>query len=343
MTDLWTKLKKTHKPIFIYGMGNGAQKLLNVLKSYDIKASGIFASDGFVRDKCFHGFKIQSYNEVCSKNKDIIVLTAFGTNRRDVIDNIKNIAAECELYSPDLPVYGGEIFSSDFYDAHIQDFNFVRSKLHDDMSRLVFDNIIKYKLSGNISYLFKCESEKDEAFKNILKLGQDEVFVDLGAYRGDTVNEFLNHVGKYKRIYAVEPDKKTYDKLVRLLSDKKINCINAAAGAKSETVFFEMKGGRSSHISDSGTKIQTLAADDILDGAAATYIKMDVEGAERDAISGAKQTILNFKPRLRIAAYHRTGDIFNIVKQVLEIRDDYKVYMRHHPYIPAWDTDYYFI
>ncbi len=86
-----------------------------------------------------------------------------------------------------------------------------------------------------------------------------------------------------------------------------------------------------------------MTVDGILDGQCATYIKFDVEGGERDAIEGARHTIKAYKPRLKIAAYHRTEDLTEIVKQVSEIRDDYKVYMRHHPYIPAWDTDYYFI
>ena len=70
---------------------------------------------------------------------------------------------------------------------------------------------------------------------------------------------------------------------------------------------------------------------------------MDVEGAENLAIEGAKETILKYKPKMCIAAYHRAYDLLELPEKVLSIRDDYKVYLRHFPYLPAWDTNYYFI
>jgi hypothetical protein len=70
---------------------------------------------------------------------------------------------------------------------------------------------------------------------------------------------------------------------------------------------------------------------------------MDVEGEEVGAISGAKQTILNCKPKMLISAYHRTDDFIKIPQTVLNIRDDYKIYLRHFEGLPAWDTNFYFI
>ena len=347
MTDLWTRLKTRSKPIFIYGMGNGAQKLFNILEKYEIPICGVFASDEFVRDKYFNGFKIKSYGDIRRENDDIIVLTAFGTNRREVTDNIKRIAGECELYAPDIPVYGNTLFNTDYYRAHIKDLEFVRNRLNDDYSKKVFDCIVNFKLTGDITYLFDCECDKSEPFENILKLNKDEIFMDLGAYRADTVLEFLKYAGGCKKIYAVEPDGKTFVTLKQKRDCKSdsgdIFCINAAAGACEGSSGFEAGSGRSSHLSDKGQQVRVVTVDGILDGQCATYIKFDVEGGERDAIEGARHTIKAYKPRLKIAAYHRTEDLTEIVKQVSEIRDDYKVYMRHHPYIPAWDTDYYFI
>ena len=61
MKDLWTHLKETKKPIVLYGMGNGSDKIISVLNRYDIQISGVFESDGFVREKIFHGFKVTDY------------------------------------------------------------------------------------------------------------------------------------------------------------------------------------------------------------------------------------------------------------------------------------------
>ena len=70
---------------------------------------------------------------------------------------------------------------------------------------------------------------------------------------------------------------------------------------------------------------------------------MDVEGEEVATIKGGSQTILNCKPKMLISAYHRTDDFITIPKAVFDIRDDYKLYIRHFKYLPAWDTNFYFI
>lgn len=344
MTDLWTSLKQSNKPIFIYGMGNGADKLLDILSAYGIEPKGVFASNGFVRDKSFHGFKLQSYDEIRAQASDFTVLTAFGTNKSDVMAAIRHIASECELYAPDIPVYGDTVFNAEFFNEHKDDLRFVRSVLCDDRSRFVFDSIVSYKLTGDINRLFECQTEKSEAFETVLKLGKHEIFADLGAYRADTVKEFLSHTGGCEKIYAVEPDRKTFAKLTRELADTdNAVCICAAVGAESKKVTFQTDTGRGAHVSGKGEEVDMLTLDEILNGSPVTYIKMDVEGAEADALRGAEKTILKYKPKLRIAAYHRTEDIYDIVNRVFKIRDDYRVYMRHHPYIPAWDTDFYFV
>ena len=104
MQDLWNYLKTVSKPIFLYGTGNGADKILDELIRLNISVSGVFASDGFVRSRTFRGFPVQSYSAVKQQFGDIIVLVAFGSYLTDVIDNIKRIASENELYAPDVPV-----------------------------------------------------------------------------------------------------------------------------------------------------------------------------------------------------------------------------------------------
>lgn len=342
MIDLWTYLKSVTKPIYLYGMGNGADKIIDRLTALDISVSGVFVSDGFVRPKLFHGMPLESYADARKKHGDIIVLTAFGSSIPEVMSNIKRISDECELYAPDLPVVGTGTFDKKFYTENLDKLKLVREHLADEQSLKVFDNVLEYKLTGNIRPLCNCETHIDEAYDNILKLDDNEVFVDLGAYRGDTVTEFLSRTRSYDKIYAVEPDAKTYKKLVSNVPSDVI-CLNVAISSDKGEECFDMKSGRSSRLSDIGTVVKTDSVDSILNGQRATYIKIDVEGAELQAISGMNQTLLEYKPKLNIAAYHRVGDIFDIPLQVLSVRNDYKVYLRHNPYIPAWDLNYYFL
>jgi len=95
---LWDKLKNEKRPILLYGMGNGADKILLCCEKYGIKISGVFASDGFVRNKCFHGMPIRSYSDSKSVfGEDFVVLLSFATSRDDVLENIYRIASQNEL------------------------------------------------------------------------------------------------------------------------------------------------------------------------------------------------------------------------------------------------------
>ena len=68
---------------------------------------------------------------------------------------------------------------------------------------------------------------------------------------------------------------------------------------------------------------------------------MDIEGAESKALDGASETIKKYHPKLYVCAYHRNEDFFELVKKIHSLNADYRIYMRHHPYIPAWETNLY--
>lgn len=343
MYDLWGYLKKAEKPIFLYGTGNGADKILDELISLGIGVKGVFASDGFVRNRAFRGFPVQSYSAVKEKYKDIIVLVAFGSSLQNVIENIKKIAATDELYAPDVPVIpDGTIFNLNYVREHRKELETAYSYLCDEMSRKTFEDIVMYKLTGKIDYLFDCEIPQSEIFKNI-GVGECGTFVDLGAYNGDTVLEFAKINENYKKIIAVEPDKKNFRKLtVNTENLENITRIQAAVGKENGKISFKMSGGRNSAIYIGNTEIDMVCVDSLIAENNA-YIKFDVEGGEENAILGCEKTIKNHIPTMNIAAYHKNSDIFLIPILVKTLNPDYNVFMRHHPYIPAWDTNFYFL
>lgn len=94
-------------------MGNGADKIINILEEKGIEFKGVFASDGFVKEKYFHGLKLSSYEELKQKFGDMIVLVCFGSSRLEVIENIKRISKEQELYAPEVPVFGDGLFTEE--------------------------------------------------------------------------------------------------------------------------------------------------------------------------------------------------------------------------------------
>lgn len=340
--DIWGYLKLTNKPIVLYGMGNGAEKILNRFDVLGIKCRGVFASDEFVRDKTFRGFKIKKYSEIKQEFGEVIVIVAFGTFLDNVIENIKSIANEQELYAPDVPVYGDTVFDYEFFKSNEKRIRAVYNRLADEQSKKVMLNTVKYKLTGRIEYLFDCETEPYEADK-ILNLGNGERYLDLGAYNGDTVVSFLKTVKDYESIVALEPDIKNYKKLINNVGNaKNIKCINSAVGEKKGTELFSMKKGRNSHLGE-GTEITVETVDSLSEKNPFTYIKMDVEGNELATISGGENTIKRNKPKMSVSAYHKSEDLFLLPEKVLELNNDYKIYLRHFKYIPAWDINYYFV
>ncbi|MBO7519534.1 MAG: hypothetical protein J6T73_02045, partial [Clostridia bacterium] len=156
MKDIWNYLESARKPIVLYGMGNGADAVISACEKYGIKISGVFASDGFVRAKTFHSMPVTDYETAEKVFGDMIVLLCFGTSLPPVIENIKRIAKENELYAPDVPVCGDALFCREYYERRKAEFDEVYSRLCDDASRKTFSNIVSYKLSGDINYLFAC-------------------------------------------------------------------------------------------------------------------------------------------------------------------------------------------
>lgn len=345
--DLWTHLQKTEKPVVIYGMGDGALKIMRVLEKYNIELKGIFASDGFVRGHSFEGFPVKHLADIEEEFEEFIILMAFAIHDEATTEMIHKIAEKHEFYAPDVPVAGENLFTMDFYRENQSNFEKVYDLLADEQSKIVYRDILNFKISGKLSYLTHCETPISEAYQNIIKPDENEDYVDLGAYKGDTIQELLQFSNNsLNSITAFEPDKKNYKKLCANVEKigfaEKANLLNVAAYREKDILLFTNKAGRQSALSKTqGIETEANSLDNVLEGKRASFINMDVEGAEKDAIEGCRNTIKVWKPKMLISAYHRSEDLFALPLQVLEIEPEYKIYFRHYRYIPAWDTNLY--
>ena len=343
--DVWDTLAEDGKPIAVYGMGDAAEKIIAVLNEKGIEISEIFASDEFVRGHSFLGHKVLKYSEVCEKYKEFNVVLAFATRLDSVIENIERINREHKVYAPDIPVAGNGLFTGKYFKEHENEFKYVYNRLADGESKRVYENIIKFKISGKIEYLLdSCEKDKNRIYSDILKLTEHENIIDAGAYDGDTIREFTAFThGKYDFITALEPDEKNFKKLVKKTAGmKNIKLINAAAWNKKEKLIFSAKAERNSKLSAEGRAVDAVDIDGIAqDGV--TLIKMDIEGSEMKALCGCEKTIKKYAPKLYICAYHRNEDMFALPLKIWQANDDYSIYFRHSVYIPAWESNFYCI
>lgn len=340
--DMWSALKRSHKPILLYGMGDGAEKILSVAKDKCIDINGVFVSDDFLRDKSFHGFKLMSYSQAKDLYGDFTVLLAFGTMRPDVIDNIQRISREKQLLVPDVPVAGNTLFDLDFAKANADKLLFVYNKLETELDRYIFESVIRYKLTGKAEYLFRSAQSKSDAYKR-LALNNGSVCVDCGAFNGDTLSELFAYCDG-ALAYAIEPDAKSFSKLkLGYGSCDNVTLINAAVNADGKDVLFNPKGSRGSKSVACGTAVPAVVLDTLFADKHIDYIKFDVEGMESEAIDGARALIAEQRPKLLVSCYHRSEDIFDLPLKVLSIREDYKLHIFHPFYLPAWDCAYIFV
>lgn len=344
--DVWQRLRREARPIALYGMGDGAQKILRVFEQYGIRASAVFASDEFVRGHSFMGFPVERLSQVTARlGPDIAIVIAFASQRPEVLEKMYELDRQYDVAAPDVPVAGEGLFDRDFTVRHADELSRAYGMLSDETSRRVFADTVAFKLTGRLSFLRRCETGKDEAFRAILCPGAREHFVDLGAYNGDTIRELLAYTGgQYASITALEPDRKNCKKLQKYVDDAlggRAAVLHAGAWNEDTAMAFAARAGRNSALAAAGIKTPMRAVDSVLSGAPCTLLKMDVEGAERHALEGARETIRRCRPKLNIAAYHRNEDLFDLPLLVHELCPAYRLYLRHHPYVPAWDTNLY--
>ncbi len=339
----WEFLKRTPLPIAVYGTGNGADRVFEEFHKLGITVSYVVASDGFIRNRTFHEFQVKSISQLESEIGDFVIALAFASPLPEVIKNIKNLSKRHTVVMPSVPVYESEIFNKDFLAKHLDDIELAYSYLADEQSQKAFENIIRFQITGDLNYCFDCESEKCEAFK-VLNLGENESFLDLGAYRGDTVEEFLQYAKSYNKIVAVEPDTRTFKKLQGNYENLE-NCttLNNAIWSQNCTLTFDGNKGRGVSAKSQGEEKKALFVDHITrEYGNFSYINIDIEGAEGEMLKGAVKT-LQSKPKLCMAVYHKSEDIFALINGIKEINDNYKIYLRHHPHISFWDTNIYCI
>ena len=208
--------------------------------------------------------------------------------------------------------------------------------LSDEKSKEVYKAVLKFKLTEDYTYLINVKDDvKKQYFDEVVKFGDEEVFVDCGGYTGDTIEAFLKAVhNKFKHIYSFEPDERNFKiltKYVEGLEQKdKIKAIKAGVYYKSSVFYLqgeEMAIACTNEATD--RKVEVCAIDDVVKFAP-TYIKMDIETFETYALLGAMESIVKYKPKLAISIYHKFDDLWNIPLLLKQWVSEYDLYIRHY-------------
>lgn len=139
---LWEYLRCAEKPVVLYGMGDGALKILAVCRQYGIPIAGIFASDEFVRGHSFEGYPVESLAQIEERLGDFIVLLCFGVDYDSMLERIAELSRRHETYAPDIPVFGSDLFTPEYFREHQAEFEQVYGLLADDESRQIYADLL---------------------------------------------------------------------------------------------------------------------------------------------------------------------------------------------------------
>ena len=370
---LWDYLcnaSKAGTPIVMYGTGDGADKILAVMERYGLKPACFTASGDFPMKRTFRDYRVLPFDEVQRRFSGFIMLVCFGTHRPDVIRRVYELSERYEVYAPDVPVAGGDlsIFTPDYVSDNSAKLDRVRKLLADEKSREVFDGWLQYRLSGKIDILEQIASPRAEVL-SLLKLKDNgkEFFIDVGAFKGDTIEEFLEQTGgKFAKIVAIEPDLKNLTALRRKFyahGNDVFTSVHAAAWDCDLPVEFAVKTGKSGAgrspliernfplpkpkveggsplpkarvVEVAGIKLDTLCNGG--KDSAPTLIKIDAEGAESKVLQGARSTIAKHRPKLLVSLYHRAEDMYALPLLLHSFCPQYRFYLRKTWCLPGWE------
>ena len=213
--------------------------------------------------------------------------------------------------------------------------------MDDEVSQLCMLDIAAFRLGLNTAYGSFRHSENQ--YFNPLTLsdlqGKALTFVDGGAYNGDTYQELCG-LAEVEAAYLFEPDAANFAQLTRHASHtgRKAQCLPLGLADSYRVLNFNAGSGEGAAISEKGTAhIAVTALDDVLAGHTVDFIKLDVEGAELQALQGARKLIQRSRPVLALSLYHCPQDLWQLPLVLADLCEDYRFHVRQH-YFNSFDS-----
>ncbi len=337
-------IRKHKEPVVLYGSQVLASRLLDFMTQFGVEVAHIVIDRQYlVPGMNLAGRPVEALENLPQTERYHYVV---GFQPRDIASirtRLLPSAASILLYDAGygIPSEGLRIpyYDDDFFVQHKDRLNTLAECLADDLSRKSLKHFFEQRISGEIGLYSEVYQPEHYFPAGIVDLHPDSVLVDCGAYNGDTIAAFLQVIqqnnSSYSHIHAFEPDPENFLALQKACSCLQ-NCNLYQKGVWSEPGLCGMSGDASnaSIIENAENSIVLDSIDNVLQGAKASLIKMDIEGAELQALRGAAHTIQQHKPQLAISVYHKILDIFDIPEYILSLHPDYRLYIRAHtPFI----------
>lgn len=323
---------KSSEYIYIYGAGGYAFSVGNYLKEQNIKINAYVVDDEYYKvDMCFEGIKVLPLSEcLCymrnNSNSFIVWAIARPSKLRTAMSDTR--IPEAWITYDDLRMWQDKGFAR----KHVQQFEDTKCLLADELSRQTMDAYLEI-FDGNPQKDIECIID-GTYFNELTANIREGAFVDGGAYIGDTAIQFALIYGKERKIYCFEPDEVNYKKLKENIRNLNSVAVNEGCWNKKTVLRFSKNGDASSSIGDVGdVEINVTAVDDVVRDDKISFVKLDVEGSELQALIGMQKLIRRDMPILAISAYHKQEDLITLPQFVSRFETEsehYKLFLRHH-------------
>lgn len=335
------------REVYIFGAKELGKKFHGFFSSKNIKVLGFLDNDVSKQNTLYCGCNVFSVADLLDKKEEkpteITVVVASIYYVQEILNQLKDLGFTKVIPCQILYVLDNKNYKAEpSFDGLIEDLAVNKQKylelyslLEDEQSKKVFEAAVEFRQTYDFSLfgrILSPHAEIGQYFEEpFIKYTENDIFVDGGGFDGDTALKFINKTnGRYKKILFFEPDEESFLKAKKALNHyKNIEFYNKGLYSGSKTFRFASSGGLGSIIDDSGdTIIETVAIDEIL-REKASYIKMDIEGAELEALKGSEKQ-LKHGVQLAISLYHKPQDIWQIPEYIKSVNPQYKFYLRHY-------------
>lgn len=219
---------------------------------------------------------------------------------------------------------------------HTKEYKWLYEILEDEQSQKTLFYILMYRIFLDETYLSLSETEEIQYFDSkIIPRRENHVFVDCGAFTGDSATDFIKYCApdeNYKRIYCYEPAPDNYCQVLEAMNGyHDVVCMNKGVfDENSQMRFTSNMPNAANRINPAGDKVVEIVDIDSDIREPVSFIKMDIESAEPNALLGARRHITEDKPILAICVYHTVTDLLKIPQIIYEMNNNQKFYLRHH-------------
>lgn len=318
-------------PVVLYGAGKyGRQALENIRKYFPCMNIKYFIDDNRERNPEEGITSLQNAMEEFGTDFYIFITNYYV---QEVLEKIERSGFDLSkvIFCSELLI---EDINLDFLNENKEKLNKTYNMLEDYKSKIIYRTMIESRFTKNIDVLCRtCDMNQYFPDGRVWNIGDEEIFVDAGAFDGDTIEQFLNLTKeRYQAIYAFEPDKTNYERMKKRKYNEKIKIYNAGLYDVSKKISFSANKGGSSKIERDGKeRIQVYRFDELeLPDGKVTFVKMDIEGSELKALQGMQRTIREHKPKLAICIYHKFEDLWQLPLFIKELVPEYRLYIRNY-------------